>query len=166
MTTTEIYTVLKTWINQVLNLDYCYDALIIRGEQNASKPANEYMVIHQPISVIEYSSGNYSKADSDGNVNYSNHWQGTVTLEEVGYEDNGDRLRLLINSLRLQDTKDYFKASKVSILRNEGILPIPSLIENKWELRSNMDLIILFPDEGTYKPGFIEIVEFNGTYNI
>jgi hypothetical protein len=138
---------------------------VIRGEQSAPKPKSNYLVIHQPMPVIEYASGNYSKADNTGTVTTTNHYQATINIEEIGFEDNGDKLRLLLNSLRLQTTKDYFKASKVSILRNEGIVPIPSLTENKWELRSNMDLIILFPDEGTYKPGYIEIVEFDGTYN-
>lgn len=138
---------------------------IIRGEQSAPKPKNNYIVIHQPMSVFEYSSGNYSKADNAGIVTYTNHWQATITIAEIGFEDNGDKLRTLNNSLRLQTTKDYFSSSKVSILRNEGITPIPALTENKWELRSNIDYIVLFPDEGTYTPGFIETVEFEGTYN-
>jgi hypothetical protein len=176
MTTTEIYTVLKIWINQILNIDNNFESVIIRGEQSSPKPAKNYMVIHQPMSLIEYASGNYSKADNTGTVVTTNHWQATISIEEVGYFDNGDKLRLILNSLRLQDTKDYFKTSKVSILRHEGITPIPQLTENIWapipqlteniwELRSNLDLIILFPDEGTFQPGFIETVEFEGTYN-
>ena len=161
MTTNEIYTVLITWMKNILG-----SIIIMKGEQNAPKPAANYFVIHQPMSLIEYSSGNYSKADNTGTVSYTNHWQATITLEEIGYPGiNGDKLRILLNSLRLQDTKDYFKASKISILRNEGIIPIPQLSENIWELRSTLDLIVLFPDEGTYQPGFIETVEFEGTYN-
>lgn len=162
MTTLQIYTILEVWIHNILTSN----VIVVAGEQNMSKPANDYFVLHQPMSLIEYSSGNYSMADNTGKITYTNHWQATITLEEIGYKNlNGDKLRTLLNSLRLQDTKDYFRNSKVSILRHEGIKPIPQLSENIWELRSTLDLIILFPDEGTFQQGFIETVEFEGTYN-
>lgn len=137
---------------------------VIRGEQAAPKPKSNYMVIHQPMAVVEYASGNYSKANDSGVVTYTNHYQGTISIEEVGFTDNGDKLRALLNSLRLDYVKEYFRTSKVSILRHENITPVPDLTNDLWELRSNLDFIILFPDEGTYTPGFIETVEFTGTY--
>ena len=175
MTTTEIFNIIKGWI--ILVLGSSYSTIIIRGELSTPKPAKKYFVIHQPISPVMYASGNYSKGrkviehegepeeEIHGYVDYVNHWQATVSLEEVGFTDNGDKLRELINSLRRRDILSYFRNSKVSILRTENITPIPQLSENIWELRSNVDLIILFPDEGTYEPGIIETVEFEGTYN-
>jgi hypothetical protein len=163
MTTSEIYTILKGWIQNSSVLGSSVH--VIRGEQSAPKPAKEYMVIHQPMTVQEYASGNETKADTDGNIDYTKHYQATISLEEVGFTDNGDKLRTLKNSLRMQDIKDYFRNSKVSILRTETITPIPAITENIWELRTTMDLIILFPDEGTYTPGYIETVEFEGVYN-
>ena len=160
MTTSEIFVVIKTWINTVLGSHY----EVIRGEQASPRPKKEYLVMHQPMAVQEYASGNFGSADDEGNIDYVMHWRGTISIEEVGFEDNGDKLRTLLNSLKQQDIKDYFRESKVTILRNEGINPIPQLTENIWELRSNMDLIILFPDEGTYQPGYIETVEINTTY--
>jgi len=181
MTTTQIYTILLTWIRNVLEpslgIDDTPTIPIIRGEQSAPKPKKEYIVIHQPMTVQEYASGNESKArkviDDEGTedevihgyIDFAKHYQATISLEEVGFTDNGDNLRTLKNSLRMQDIKDYFRSSKVSILRTETITPIPQIIENIWELRSTMDLIILFPDEGTYDPGFIETVEFEGVYD-
>jgi len=181
MTTTQIYTILLTWIRNVLEPDLEQDETptipIIRGEQSAPKPKKEYMVIHQPMSVNEYASGNDDKIrkviDDEGTpqevihgyLDYTKHYQATVSLEEIGFADNGDNLRALKNSLRLQTIKDYFRSSKVSILRTETITPIPQVDENIWELRTTMDLIILFPDEGTYEPGYIETVEFTGEYN-
>ena len=171
MTTTEIFTILKTWINTILNVEEDYSIPIIRGEQSAPKPAKEYIVIHQPMSLREYATGNESKGrkviDGDiihGYIDYTRHWQATISIEEVGFEDNGDKLRSLINSLNRQDIKSYFRNSKISILRNEGITPIPSLSDNIWELRTDIDLIILFPDEGTYEPGIIESVEITTNY--
>ena len=160
MTTTQIMTILITWIKTVLGSHY----EVIRGETSAPRPKKEYLVIHQPMALQEYSSGNFFPADDEGNVEYKKHWQGTISIEEVGFQDNGDKLRTLLDSLRLQTTRDYFRSSKVSILREEGINPIPQLTENIWELRTNLDLIILFPDEGTYQPGYINTVKINTTY--
>lgn len=173
MTTTQIYTVLITWMKNVLGSSI----LVTRGQQSSPKPAKEFFVIHQPMALVEYSTGNESMAYEEienegqpdeiihGYVDYVRHWQATITIEEVGYEDNGDKLRQLLNSLRNQDIKSYFRSSDVSILRHEGITPIPQIAENIWELRSSLDLIIIFPDEGTYEPGYIETIEFEGTYN-
>jgi hypothetical protein len=143
---------------------------IVRGEQSASYPKKEFIVLHQPISCIQINSSTWNKTRvvitgtapnqiKQGFIDYVNHWQGTVSIEEFGFKDNGDKLRQLIGSLERPDIKNYFVSSKLSILRNEGINPIPQLSGNTWELRSNVDLIILFPDEGTYESGYIESVE-------
>lgn len=167
MTTSEIYTILKTWITTVLGNSY----IIIRGEQSSPRPKKEYIVIHQPFSRREYATGNFFGGDKTivgetitTKVDYAKHWQATISIEEVGFEDNGDKLQELLDSLNLQTIKDYFRNSKISILRCEGINPIPSITENIWELRSNMDLIVLYPKEDSYDPSIIETVEFEGTY--
>ena len=167
MTTSDVYEVIKAWINNILNTELEKDITIIRGEQNAPAPSDHYIILHQPLTVRKVGSGNFDvSTDDEGNQNYEMHYEGTLSVEEYGGIDNGDNLRILLDSLRRTDILNYFRASKVSILRNAGIQPIPQLLENNWELRSNMDLIILFPDEVTYQPGYFDTVEAPvGTFN-
>jgi len=179
MITTEIYNILLIWIRNVLEPTLVVGENpiipVIRGEQSAPRPKSEYIVIHQPMSRKEYASGNFWKGDKTvtgvapnqvitTKVDYAKHWQATISIEEVGFLDNGDKLQTLLDSLNLQTQKDYFRTSKISILRCEGINPIPSVSENIWELRSNMDLIVLYPTESSYDPSIIETVESTGTY--
>lgn len=166
---TETKTILDffyNWFYQILNTENSKEIQIIFGEQDSPAPSDHYIVIHQPFAIQQLGSGNWEMSTTtgeEGTVLYNYHQQGTMQIEEVG--GHGDNLRLVMNSLVRQDIKELFTENNVSILRINSINPNNTNIENTWELRSIVDLIILFPDEGSYDAGYIETVDVNGTYS-
>lgn len=166
MTVMEVMTVIRDWFIQILNTELSYDIDIIYGEQNAPAPETPYIVIHQPFALTRIGNGNFEMSETVGEEDtmlYSLNWQGTLSIEEIG--GRGDYIKTVLNTMMKQSTKEYFREEKVSILRVEELRPNNELSENIWELRSIVDLIILFPDEGSYEQQYIEVAEMEGSYS-
>lgn len=139
--------------------------VIIRSNQNISAPnVDNYLIIQKPFAVRKRGlMGNWSKANTSGIVKFTTHYEATITIEEE--KGTGQTLRKLITATNRQDVKDFFYGKKISILADVGIKPLNILMGNEWEDRAILDFFILFTDEDTYIPGYIQTTDVQGTYN-
>jgi len=165
MAISEVLDVIWKWVDQVINQEELLELEVIFGSQNAPAPDGEYILINRPFAFQKIGRGNWQMSEETGEedqMNYTIHYQCTISIEDV--LGGGDVLRLLINSLNRQDIKDYFTESLVSVMKTETITPSNLQMGEFWELRSVLDLIIQFSDCGSYEAGYIETVDFTGTY--
>lgn len=169
MTTNELNSFLYTWINKILNTENNLGYEIIFSNRNAPNPSLPYFVIHDPpVSNQDLGRGNWGKWEftnepqDEGEVCYTKQYEASISLEEVG--GSGDVMKLLLNSLNRQDIKDLFSSNKVGFLRNEPINPATDITEDLITRRAIMDIFVSIVDEGSYDPGYIDTVDYDGTY--
>lgn len=141
MTDTELREIIYDWIDLVLNTNYSLSIPIIFGEQNAPRPDSDYIVIHKPIPMNKQGHGDRSYSDDSGITTIRNNYESTISIECVGKETY--YLRLLLESTDTQEVKEFWQTRNVSYLRNAGILSIPNMTENQWELRTTVDIFML-----------------------
>ena len=169
MTLTEMYGYIYTWINTELNTNLSLSIPIIYSNQNAPRPDVPYFLIHRPpVSTIDQGTGNTEgwnftdEEEDEGEVHLVKQYESAIRLEEIG--GDGNTLLYLNDSLMRQDIKSLFRASKLSILRNENINPSTDITENYIEKRAMMDIFVFWQTENDYDPSYIGTVEFEGTY--
>lgn len=157
---TEI-TLTKAYTNSTETANASYSDIglnIIHGKENAPKPGVSYMSIHQPINVRKIGRAAQGYSDNSGDTNIISNYEASVTFEVVGLLS--DYLRMLLDSIEKQVIKDYLRNLNLSFMRNENILDTSDMTENKWTLRSSVDIFILYPHETTENTSYIGDVEF------
>ncbi len=159
MTDIQLQDALYDWINKVLNTDEGLNIDIIHGSQNAPRPSSSYIVIHQPINTRKIGRSDRSYSDTDGNTNIVSNYEASVTIEAVGLLT--DYLRLILDSIEKQSIRDYLNTKNISFMRSENIIPISDMTENEWELRTSVDIFVLYPHETTENASYIGSVDWN-----
>lgn len=169
MTKKDVLKVIKTWIDNIINVENNLNYNIIFGNQNAPRPPVPYIVVQNPIITDQkMGRGNWQKwkftdePQDEGQVDYTILYEASIQLEEVG--NDGNSFRLLSNSINRQDVLDYFSQSKVSILRLESDISNVDITGSKIEKRVIKDIMIAWVDEDNYDPSYINNVDVTGEY--
>jgi len=172
MTIDEMYTFIRSWINQILNTQYSLSIPVIFSNENAARPPLPYFVIHRPpISNIQLPGENYcpwqftNEQTDTGNVEYSTNYQASISLEEVGGDD-GQTLQYLTLSRKQDDILQLWKNNKITLLSQTAIADISDITENVIEKRAVMDITVIYNVQTSYDPGYIGTVEFSGTISL
>ena len=158
MTDAALRDIIWGWVDLILNINNGLNIHIIYGEQSAPRPDSNYIVIHKPIPMRKQGHGYRSESDDEGNTTIRNNYEATISIETVGEETF--YLRLLLDSTDMQQVKDYWRINLISFLRNEGILSIPAITENVWELRTTMDIFMLVPELTIENTSYIEEIDY------
>lgn len=172
MTGLELRTYIKAWITQVLITEEGEtDLPIISSHQNAPSPDEPYITIQ--YNGGRSKTGRASKPDVYFNDEDENDplngtrllvsdWGIEIEIRETNGE--GDRLRLLIDSLDREDIhNDYFVANKIVHYTNGNILPVPRLNQEDW-IKESMVEMQLGSAEGTRETtSWIDTVQYEGT---
>ena len=162
-TEAEIFDIIWGWVDLVLNTIKEKDILIIFSDQNAPSGVEEYIVIQKPFdSQDPVGSGNVTKTDSTGKVTITQNWEATLNISEE--RSANEYLPLLSNTLNFYQVKEYFRDKDLSIL---NILSNNNITRQEGSQRikgASMDVRVAYTITETDTPGYINTVDFDGTY--
>jgi len=154
----DLQTSIYNWISYTLNTLKGFNVPVVYGSEDFPQPKTLYLVIHQPFTSIPQD--NYGAPDTEANGIRKHYafFEHTVSIEEVN--GNGKLLVTLQKSLEWESVGLVLATNNIVVRRFEGIVPIPQLFENKWQLRSVCDFHVANIEIDEDNTSYIEDVEY------
>ncbi len=165
-TVEEVRQEIHGWIDFVLNIDGGESISIVVSQEGAvpsvPDPTGPYVIIDARPARVRMGRGQVGAVDALGNQTIVNDYEDTWSLAEVnGF---GDRLRRLIESQDRQDIRDRFAAANLAYRGEESeIAETSGQIGGQWRYRHSVKIRIGLVSVTTYRPGYIETVQYQGT---
>ena len=168
MSADALYTFLYNLIDYLLNdvSELNLNIPIIQSHQNVPAPSEEDRYI-----VIDYAPnrdriGRASSADTNESTNTRKHvndYEYTTEIWEVN--GNGDLLAVILDSIERQEIRNMWDDANFALRRQGDITFIPSdNNEEYWKKECMVELIIGTATETIENAGWIEDIEYEGTF--
>lgn len=136
---------------------------VIWDKQDSNRPAVPYAMLSvssgpRPLGPAEVR----SKVAVD---TFTFPFRKEITLTVNVYADSGwlSLLATISNALELPSIKSILRLAGIAIIRVEDPIEISELLNDQWEGRGSIDIILAYNQQVDDVPGEIQSVEFDGT---
>ena len=138
MNSDQLYLFLRTWVNQILNIENLQNIQIIQSHQNAPSPEFPYMVIEFAADKTRIGRASKTSVDEHGISKIISDYLNRIEIWEEG--GNGDRLQMIIDSIDRSEIRELFQKNQVAFLGQESIRILPRLNANDWIREAMVEL--------------------------